>query len=218
MRDFMVILLKNKLKTNGRTLLGLIFGLLVVMLFPLTLGPNASEVKIIAPAVLWIAVTLTSLLVLPDLYKEFNQGMGDYYFRSPHPLPVLISCHIFIHWLITFLPLVFLTPLMFIFLLVPFEEWVLYTYSLIPGSILFCLYGAMIAALSLSSKRGNMLNAVILLPLFLPVLILGVSSILLGVDGHNFKAPILWLWGMVFVLLPCAPWVSAKILEMSLKR
>lgn len=211
-------LLKNKIKTNSKTLPSLVFYVLVVMLFSISLGVETSKLEIIAPSVIWVAFALSALMVLDNIYAELKTPLADYYLRSVIPMPLLNLSHIAVHWIVAMLPLLVLMPLQLVLLNVPLAEWVYYFTGLIPGSIIFCLLGSMIAALNLTTKKGTLLTCVLLLPLFLPVLILGISIITLGTAGYEHLSPVLWLWGMVCLLLPVAPWLSANILEMSLKR
>lgn len=168
-----------KLALRSKAELGvqLLFYVLVVMLVPLGVGPDPAELRALAPGVLWIAALLASLLALPRLFAmDFADGTLEQMALSPYPLPALVSGKITAHWLATGVPLVAASPLLGMQFGLGRDELLVLAVGLLLGTPTLSLLGAVGAALTLGLKNGALL-ALLVLPLYVPVLIFGAGAV-----------------------------------------
>jgi len=169
-----------KLALRSRAELGvqLLFYVIVVTLFPLGIGPDPATLRTLGPGVLWVAALLASLLALPRLFAaDFADGTLEQIALSPYPLPALVSGKIVAHWLATGAPLVALSPLLALqFGLDGGEIGVLVT-GLLLGTPTLSLLGAIGAALTLGVRGSGALLALLILPLYVPILIFGAGAV-----------------------------------------
>ncbi|HEX7271777.1 MAG TPA: heme exporter protein CcmB [Casimicrobiaceae bacterium] len=169
-----------QLALRSRAELGvqLLFYVIVVTLFPLGVGPDPATLRTLGPGVLWVAALLASLLALPRLFAaDFADGTLEQIALSPYPLPALVSGKILAHWLATGAPLVALSPLLALqFGLDAGEIGILVT-GLLLGTPTLSLLGAIGAALTLGVRGSGALLALLILPLYVPILIFGAGAV-----------------------------------------
>jgi heme exporter protein B len=178
------------LRRKSEVLTTLFFFVIVVSLFPLGIGPEPELLKKIAPGVLWVAALLSTLLGLPRLFAaDHLDGTLEQMALSPSPLALLIAGKILAHWLLCGLPLVLLAPLLGLQFALEGQTLFILSLSLLLGTPLLSLIGAMGAALTLGVRGGGVLLALLVLPLYIPTLIFGAGAVEaqsagLGVEGH----------------------------------
>jgi heme exporter protein B len=169
-----------RLAIRSRAELGiqLLFYVIVVTLFPLAVGAEPALLRALGPGVLWVAALLASLLSLPRIFAtDFADGSLEQLALSTLPLPALISGKIAAHWMSTGLPLALVSPLLGAqFGLANDEGWLL-ALGLLIGTPTLSLLGAIGAALTLGLRAGGGLLALLILPLYVPILIFGAGSI-----------------------------------------
>ncbi len=194
----------------------LVFFVIVVSLFPLGIGPDGSLLSEIAPGVIWVAALLATLLALDGLFRDdFDDGSIEQLLLSPQPLPVLVLAKILTHWLISGLPLVLLSPLLALLLQLKLQALPTLLGSLVLGTLSLSLIGAIGAALTVGLRRGGVLLPLLVLPLFIPVLIFGSSSVAAAATGFPVSAQLSLLGGLFFLALALAPWAAAAALRIS---
>src|SRR5215467_11772315 len=169
-----------KLALRSRTELGvqLLFYVIVVSLFPLATSPEKNLLSTMGPGVLWVAALLASLLSLPRLFAgDFADGTLEQIALSPFPLPALISGKIAAHWASTGLPLVAVSPLLGLQFGLRGDELSVLAFALALGTPTLSLLGAIGAALTLGVRGGGGLLALLILPLYVPILIFGAGAV-----------------------------------------
>lgn len=203
-------------RRKGDWLNPLAFFVIVVTLFPLGIGPDGDLLREIAPGVLWVAALLATLLALDGLFRgDYDDGSLEQLLLSPHPLSVLVLAKILAHWLVTGLPLLLLSPLLALVMQLQTRAIPALLTSLLLGTLTLSLIGAIGAALTVGLRRGGVLLALLVLPLFIPVLIFGSSSVIAAASGFAIEAQ-LSLLGALFVLaLVLAPLAIAAALRIS---
>ena len=155
-----------------------LFYVIVVTLFPLGVGPEPGTLRTLGPGVLWVAALLASLLALPRLFaSDFADGSLEQIALSPYPLPALVSGKILAHWLATGAPLVALSPLLALQFGLHGDETMVLVAGLLVGTPTLSLLGAIGAALTLGVRAGGALLALLILPLYVPVLIFGAGAV-----------------------------------------
>ena len=195
----------------------LLFALMVVALFPLALGADPQQLARIAPGVLWVAVLLSGLLTLDALYRsDVEDGSLEQMLLAPVPLAWLLAVRVAVHWLTTGLPLVLATPLLAQLLYLPGELLPVLMVSLLLGTPLLSLLGAVVAALTVGIRRSGMLLALLALPLFLPVLVFGAGSVMAAAQGLPWVGALLLLGAGLVLALVLAPLAAAAAVRIAL--
>ena len=153
------------------------FFLMVIALVPLGTGTDKTLLTAIAPGILWVAALLASLLSVDMLFRrDYDDSTLEQYLLLPDCLYGIVWIKVLVHWLFAGLPLVLISPLLGMMLSLPPVAMPVLMLSLALGTISLSLIGAIGAALTVSLRRGGLLIAVIVLPLYIPVLIFGASA------------------------------------------
>src|SRR6185437_6697137 len=162
------------LRSKGELGVQLLFYVIVVSLFPLATSPSRDVLAMLGPGVLWTAALLASLLSLSRLFaSDFHDGTLEQIALSPRPLAALVSGKMVAHWLTTGLPVVVMAPLLGAQYALDASVLATLTLSLLLGTPILSLLGAVGAALTLGARGGGSLLALLVLPLYVPVLIFG---------------------------------------------
>lgn len=193
------------------------FFLIVITLFPLGIGPEPQLLARIAPGVVWVAALLSSLLALERLFRDdFNDGSLEQLLLLPTPLPVTVLGKVIAHWLITGLPLLLLSPLAALLLSLNFDGWRALALTLLVGTPVFSLLGAIGVALTVGLRRGGVLLSLLVLPLAVPVLIFASAAIDAAGMGLPIGGYLAILGAMLAASLCLAPFATAAALRISL--
>ena len=206
---------KLAVRSKGEVFQALAFFVVVVSLFPLAIGPESALLKRIAPGVVWVAALLSVLLTLPRiLASDYADGTLEQLALSAYPLPVIVTGKIVAHWLVAGLPLALLSPLLGLQFGLESRELVVLFTSLMLGTPVLSMIGAIGAALTLGVRGGSILLALLVLPLYIPVLIFGAGAAeqaMVGIDvsaNLSLLGAILLLGGLV---VPFAVAAAVKI-------
>lgn len=213
MNGFMVIL-KRDLHLATRqgmdNMMVVMFFVLAVVLFPFGVGPEPNILARIAAGVIWVAALLASMLSLERLFQtDFEDGSLELLSLSPIAMEVVVLAKVVAHWLTTGLPLIVAAPLLAVLLNMNIEGFPMLILALLLGTPSLSLIGAVGAALILGSRRGGVLLALLILPLYIPVLIFGVSAIDAVIGGFEAKAQLLILGAFLMGSLALCPWAAA---------
>ncbi|MBT0585076.1 heme exporter protein CcmB [Alteromonas oceanisediminis] len=156
----------------------LVFFVLVITLFPLGVGPSPDILQRIGPGVIWVAAILSSLLGMERLFRDdFQHGWLEQLALSDASMTGLLMLKVLSHWLVSFVPLVIISPLLALLLnLTEPMYWALMA-TLALGTPLVSLVGAIAVGLTVGLNRGGVLLALLLIPLFIPLLIFATSAI-----------------------------------------
>ena len=192
----------------------LIFFLIVITFFPLALGPQQKLLSSLAPGVIWIAALLASLLAVETIFNEdFRDGTLDSFFISLEPTFILVFVKVFIHWLITGLPLLLASCIAALVLYLPFDSVSAMILSLILGTFFMSLLGALGAALSLG--KSAILSAVIVLPFSIPTLLMGTSVIASAINNQEYTGFLMIMGGMLAIGIPAICLLTVEALLLS---
>lgn len=193
------------------------FFVIVITLFPLAVGPEPEILRALAPGALWVAAALASLLALDRLFADdWRDGTLEQLALSPLPLALVALVKVLAHWVALGLPLVVLSPLLGYSLGLRGEALVVLPASLALGTPVLALLGATGAALTLGVRGGGALMALLILPLFVPALILGSGAVTEAVHGGEYAAHFYLLGALLAAALPLAPLAVAAALRIAL--
>lgn len=195
----------------------LLFYVIVVTLFPLGVGPEPALLRALGPGVLWVAALLASLLSLPRLFAtDFADGTLEQIALSPYPLPALISGKIAAHWASTGLPLAVTSPLLGLQFGLAGEERAVLALGLLLGTPTLSLLGAIGAALTLGLRTGGGLLALLILPLYVPILIFGAGAVDAVRSGFSGSAQLSLLGAALLAAAVGAPLAAAAAVRIAL--
>ncbi|HYA20474.1 MAG TPA: heme exporter protein CcmB [Burkholderiales bacterium] len=199
-------------------LTALIFFVIVVSLFPLGVGPEPGLLRTIGPGVIWVAALLASMLSLTRLFSaDFADGTLEQMLLSAAPLGVIVAAKVFAHWLVTGLLLVLIAPLLALQFDLPQNLLATLTLSLLLGTPALSMIGAIGAALTLGLRGGGALLSLLVLPLYVPVLIIGAGTVERAAAGLGTEAHFLLLAALFLVAATFAPWAAAVALRISVE-
>ncbi len=189
----------------------LVFFVIIVTLFPLAIGPEASVLAPLAIPIIWIAALLSILAGFERIFAgDVRSGWLDQVTLSALSLPYYVVAKAIAHWLVTALPLVLATPVMGILLQIDLGLIAGLLLSLLLGTMGLTLLGVIGAGLAQGARRGGALMALLVLPLAVPILIFGV----LASASATLISPHLMLLGaVVAILLALAPLIGAAALR-----
>jgi len=194
------------------------FFVIAVVLFPFGVGPEANILARIAAGVIWVAALLSSMLSLERLFQtDYEDGSLELLTLSPMALEIIVLAKVVAHWLTTGLPLIVAAPLLAVLLNMNAEGFPILILALALGTPSLSLIGAVGAALILGSRRGGVLLALLILPLYIPVLIFGVSAVDAVVGGFEARAQLLILGGFLLGALALSPWAAAAALRQAVE-
>jgi heme exporter protein B len=193
------------------------FFVIVASLFPLGVGPEPSLLARMGPGIVWVAALLASMLAMPRLFAEDAvDGTLEQLLLSPTPLPLLVLAKVAAHWLLSGLLLVIVAPVLAIQYGLPAEQIGMLVLSLLLGTPVLSLVGAIGAALTVGVRGAAVLLSLLVLPLVTPVLIFGAGAVEAVGAGVDAGAHLSLLGAMLALAAFGAPWAASTALRISL--
>lgn len=221
MRSFSVLLKRDirlALRDGGALGTALGFFLVVVSLLPLGLGPDLNLLSRIAAGILWIALLLAALLSLGRMFEaDFEDGSLDALAMGPLPLELVAAAKALAHWLTTGIPLALIAPLLGLLLNLDIRAYPVLMATMLAGTPAVSFIGSIGAALTLKTRRGGLLLALILLPLYVPTLIFGISAISAWAGSSEAGPPFAILTAISLASLVLGPIAAAAALRIQLQ-
>ncbi len=216
---FLAVLRRDLLlawRARADLLVALSFFLIVVSLFPFGVGADPVRLRAIGPGVVWVAALLAVLLGLPRLFeKDHESGVLEQLLLSPEPAVIWVAAKIAAHWLATGLPLVLVSPLLGLMYRLELAELLVLAAGLLLGTPVLSLIGAIGAALTLGLRGAGSLLALLVLPLFVPVLIFGAGAVDAWSAGMGVSAQFSLMGSGLLAALALAPLACAAALRLA---
>ena len=192
----------------------LMFFVITVTLFPLGVGPEPNLLGRMGPGVIWVSALLSTMLSLDRLFQhDYEDGSLELMLLSPVPLELFVLAKVAAHWLLTGLPLIVASPLLAVFMNMPAEGYGVLLLSMLLGTPVSSFIGAVGGALTLGARRGGVLVSLLVLPLYIPLLIFGVSAIDAAIGGLSVRPHLLILGAMLVAAIPLATWAASAALR-----
>lgn len=206
--------LRLALRQGTDAAVAVLFFVLVLVLVPLGVGPEPQLLARIAPGLVWVAALLAVLLSLERMFQsEFEDGSLDQLALSPLPLEAVVLAKVIAGWLTTGLPLLLAAPVMATMLGLPADALLALLASLALGTPVLSLIGSVGAALTVGARRGGVLLALVVLPLYVPALIFASGAVDAAAAGMAVRPHLLLLAGCLALALPLAPIAAAAALR-----
>ncbi len=195
----------------------LLFFMMVMILFPFGVGADTKLLADISVGIVWVTVLLAIMLSLDNLFKaDFLDGTLDELVLSPHPTAFLVLVKVVANWLMTCLPLVIISPVMALMMGLQSESVGVLVLSLLAGTPVLLLIGAIGAALTVGLRNGGVILSLLVLPLYIPVVIFGAGMVTTQLAGLAYVGQIYMLLSFLALALVLAPFAIAASLKLSL--
>ena len=196
----------------------LAFFLMVAVLFPLGVSPEAKFLAQVAPGVIWVAALLASLLSVDSIFRtDFDDGSLEQMLVSPQPLVLLVLAKVLSHWLISGFCLALMSPLLAMMLFLPSQGLFALVISLLLGTPTLSLIGAIGAGLTVGLRKGGILISLLVLPLYIPVLIFGAGTVQAGTMGMPIGGYLALLGAVLVLSMMLAPFAIVAALKISVR-
>lgn len=217
-RAILVRELRLHWRQGNSAAMAIAFLAIVVTLFPLGIGPELATLQRIGAGVIWVAVLLSTLLSLDRLFHaDVEDGSMDTLALAPLPLEAIVALKCLAHWVAAAFPLILASPFLALLMNLEMREIMPLVIGLLVGSPALTLIGAIGAGLTAGLKRGGVIVALLILPLYVPTLIFGVSAVDAVTSPLSLMTPILILAAISLVALALAPIAAAAALRLTLE-
>lgn len=205
-------------RNRSDALVSLSFFVIVACLFPFGVGADPKQLHLLGAGIVWVAALLASLLALPRLFsQDYENGTLEQLLLSSTSPLVWIGAKIVAHWLATGLPLVLIAPLLALMYGLTMGEISILIYGLLLGTPLLSLIGAIGAALTLGLRGSGTLLALLILPLFVPVLVFGAGAVEAYASGMVGDAHLLLLAAGSLIAVVFAPLACSAALRVAVE-
>lgn len=195
-----------------------LFVLVVASLFPLAVSPASTVLAMIGPGVIWVAALLAALLGQELLFRpDYEDGALELMALAPPSLTTLAAARVLVHWLLTGLPLIVVTPLVAVWFSMSADATLATLAGLALGTPVLSLFGAIAAALTVSLKRSAPLLALLVLPLTVPVVIFGTRAAAFADAGLDATGSLYLLAAMLVLAATLAPFAVGAALRIGLE-
>lgn len=192
------------------------FFIIVMTLFPLSIGPEPALLARIAAGIVWVAALLSALLSLERLFRDdFQDGSLEQMMLIPVPLPIVVISKVVAHWLLTGLPLILISPLLAVLLSLDFNTWLAVVLTLFIGTPTLSFIGAIGVALTVGLQKGGVLLSLLVLPLYIPILIFATSAIDAASLGMLYNGQLAVLGAMFMGAITLTPFAISAALRVS---
>ncbi len=192
------------------------FFIIVITLFPLSIGPEPNLLTRISAGIVWVAALLAALLSLERLFRDdFQDGSLEQMMLMPVPLSLVVISKVVAHWLLTGLPLILISPLLAILLSLDFNTWLAVVCTLLIGTPTLSFIGAIGVALTVGLQKGGVLLSLLVLPLYIPILIFATSAIDAASLSMSYSGQLAILGAMLVGAITLTPFAIAAALRVS---
>ena len=204
-------------RDRSQFLLPLFFLLTIVSVFPLMLNVPLTQLKLLAPGIIWLGVVLSELLMLPKLFdNDFADGSLEQMLLN-HQALQWMSFKLVFHWLMHCAPILCFIPVLALMFDLSLTHMSILFISLLVGTLILHLLGAMVSALMLGLPQGGLLLPLLVIPLFVPVVILGISCVTALNFGMSAWTSLALLVAIFLACLAVLPWLTLSALRIGLQ-
>ncbi len=194
----------------------LVFFAIIIALFPLGVSPDPKFLSMASVGVVWVGALLSTMLSLDNLFmKDYEDGSLEQFVLSAQPLYLIMLAKSFVHWTLTGLPLIIISPLLAMMLYLDFEHLPALMLTLIMGTPVINLIGGIGAALTVSLRSSGVLVSLLVLPLTIPVLIFATGAVQASIDGASINGYIAILGMLLMLSITLAPFATSAAIKLS---
>lgn len=192
----------------------LVFFIIIALLFPFSLPAEVSLLQKIGGGVIWVSAVLATLLSLESMFHaDYQDGTLEQTLIHHRSLSAAMLGKAIAHWSATGLILTLFSPFLCLTFNIPAGQiWVLFI-GLLLGTPSLTLIGAIGAAITVTLRRGGVLIAVIILPLYIPILIFGAGMMSQSAQGLETASQIYTLAAILVMSITLSPFAIAGALR-----
>ena len=203
-------------RRRGEVASPVIFFVMVATLIPLGVTPEPDSLKEMAPGIIWVMALLATLLSAEGLFvSDYKDGSLEQLLISPNLLVMPIFGKVTAHWITTGLPLTLASPLIALMLSLPSVAYLPMMAGLALGTGCLSFLAAIGAALTVSLQKGSLLLTLIVMPLYMPVIIVGSAVVQYSIDGMAWSGPLAILGAMLTAAIALCPLAIAAVLRLT---
>ena len=192
------------------------FFAVVVTLVPLGVGAETNILRSIAPGVVWVAALLAALLSLPRMFAtDHEDGTLEQMLVAAEPVPVIVVAKVAAHWIVTGVPMTIFATIFGVMFDLELDVTLVMVASLLIGTPVLSLVGAVGAALTLGLRAGGVLTSLLVLPLYIPVLIFGSGAATAAAMSLSPASHFMIVGGLSLFALALAPFAVAAALRIA---
>jgi len=204
------------LRSPGDVINPLMFFVISISLFPLGGGADTDFLSGIASGVIWVTALLAIMFSMDSLFRaDYEDGSLEQLLMSPQPLYFLLLAKVFSHWLLSCLPIIILAPLFAEMLAMPDVGRMPLVLGLLVGTPILCLLGAIGTALTVGLSRSGLLLAVLILPLYIPVLVFGTGMVQAAMGSLPYTGLLALLGALLIAAICLSPLAIGAALRIS---
>ncbi len=193
------------------------FFILIIFLFPVCIGPNTKIISEISIPIIWISMFLTSLLTLEKWFeRDYQNGSIKLQMLSSFSIEYILYIRVFTHWLSNAIPLVLISPIMFMLLNIEIKYYIYLIPLMLLSGFFISLLGLLVSTLTNGLRQKNILVSIVIILCYIPIFIFTMLLIQQIVMGLSFWAPLMCLFFMFIIFFILCPLVSAQLLYRSL--
>jgi heme exporter protein B len=194
-----------------------LFFLMIVVFFPLTMTPDVTLLRTFAPGLVWIAMLLALFLSSERLFQQdYDDGVMEQWLVSGLPISLMVGAKVLVHWLLNLLPMLLFCPFLAILFRLSLHETAILMLSLICGTPSILLLCALAAAFASGFQQKGVLMALILLPLTIPVMIFGSSTLIAAMQGLPVQGYLALLLAMSLFTSTLLPFAIVGVIRINL--
>ncbi len=218
MLDFFNLIIsdiKISLRKKNESIISILFFIFSVLILPIIFQGDQNILKKFLIGIIWFLTLLTIIFSVEKLFEnDYENGVLDQIYISGIPLETIFLSKSLSIWIITCLPIIILSPLLLLLFNLETDKLINIFVSLLIGTPILCLIGAVTSALVLGFNKGSSVISLITLPLYIPVLIFGIeasnSGIIFNGIGQEFKI----LIGYLLIVIAVSPWIGGLALKL----
>lgn len=197
----------------------LVFFLLVMLLFPLAVGADSALLARIIPSIIWVAVLLSLLLSLQSSFGEdYRDGTLETWLLAPHPLSWIVLAKVAADWLLALLPLLLCLPIMALLFDLSLPVLKTLVLTLLLGTPVLYAIGSIFSALVVGFRQSSWLLALLLLPVAIPVLIMGCSAVQVVAEGASAAVQLAVMGILALLTVLLFPFATAAALRVGVQQ
>jgi len=192
----------------------LVFFIIIALLFPLSLPAENTLLQRIGGGIIWVSAVLATLLSLESMFRsDYHDGTLEQWLIQDRSLPVAMLGKTIAHWTATGLALTLFSPLLCLAFNIPPTQISVLLVGLLIGTPSLSLIGAFGAAITVTLHRGGVLIAIIILPLYIPILIFGAGMLAQSSQGLEVTSQLYALAAILSLSITLAPFAIAAALR-----
>jgi heme exporter protein B len=195
----------------------LLFLMLAILLFPLSVSSDPMFLKKIAAGIFWVIVLFLIVLLLDQLFRsDWEEGDLEQLILLPNELTLVLFIKLLVFWLVIGASLFLVAPILSLSLFIPIKALKTLYLSILLGTPTLIFLGGIARALTLGLRHSGLLIVVIILPFYIPVLIFASSAVSLASMGLSANGPLAWLGVLMMLSMSLSPLVISKILRLGI--